>query len=541
MKIRNLFLPAIAVGTVIVFTTPKESHGFAHLGHDLSVLQADFRIFEDFADAAANNNTVPHANFPGALGAVMAIWKGCVEWSSERHGDGTGDPHQATTLGSGSSNFDPMFNGEALGVGSIGDNIISPLHADGGGTLAFMQGGSFGWWIRFYDDNWVWNDGPGTSLGGQEDLQGVACHEYGHSLGMDHTGVNGQTMWPFASGVSDRSIGTDDQAGIQALYGHKNDAPNTKPVITAAINLGGQIQITGINFTTNNNEVWFTRRTPATGGTGGNPIKVTGVSSTNSDTEILINIPPTAGPGDVIVKRNSSGQASTSNPWPFDTDSISPPVPTVTSIVPSIVPVLTPTGTANVTINGTGLSLLVSIVVDGVTVGSPGNYTGSFTIVDDTQVDFVMPLCPNAGTVNVDITTAGGLVPEQIEIVLPTTPALDVPSPTFVLADGIRFAVSSQDLDIQLLYFSIVPGTTSFPGVWTLDIGNGFVQNIFKVKTFNIGPKLWRQHFINPLDPGDAPPGLDVYFQCLVAHPGVLNNYAFPWDSSNRITRTVSL
>src|SRR5258707_12531053 len=44
--------------------------------------QRDIRVFNSFADGAANNNTVPESTHPGALGAPLAVWKGAQAWSS---------------------------------------------------------------------------------------------------------------------------------------------------------------------------------------------------------------------------------------------------------------------------------------------------------------------------------------------------------------------------------------------------------------------------------------------------------------------------
>ena len=106
--------------------------------------------------------------FPGYQGAVMAIWKGCVEWGSTLHGDGTGDPTQIGDLGSGGANFDASFQGLATQVGGQNDNTHSELSGGNGGVLAFMEPGggsgiSNGWRIRYYE-SWLWQDGPGQQF-----------------------------------------------------------------------------------------------------------------------------------------------------------------------------------------------------------------------------------------------------------------------------------------------------------------------------------------------------------------------------------------
>lgn len=50
------------------------------------------------------------------------------------------------------------------------------------------------------------------------DLQTVALHEIGHSLGLNHTSVSGSIMEPVYNG-SRRNLGADDIAGIRSIYG----------------------------------------------------------------------------------------------------------------------------------------------------------------------------------------------------------------------------------------------------------------------------------------------------------------------------------
>ncbi len=103
----------------------------------------------------------------------MAIWKGCIEWGSLHHGDGSSDSSQAF-IGSGQANFDPSFQGQATSTGNSNNNIHSQISGSSGGVLAYCETPiSDGWRIRYYE-NWNWGDGPDSVNGGQMDLQSLA-------------------------------------------------------------------------------------------------------------------------------------------------------------------------------------------------------------------------------------------------------------------------------------------------------------------------------------------------------------------------------
>ena len=313
------YLPASAAvlfAGALLYPTPLGA--WAHLGGELDLTQRDFRVCNNFSDAEANNNTATDLSFPGATGAALAIWKAYVEWSSELHANGSGDPTQPFDLGSGGANFDPSWQGLATSPGDTNSNIASEISGFGAGVLGFTELPiSDGWRIRFYADPVIWNDGPNAppNTADHRDLQGVACHEFGHALGLAHSTVLGSTMFPAISidETTLRSISADDQLGIQALYGV---ASSSKPHIeTYELSSTGEVIIHGHGFEPTGNTLWFTR---GAGISDGAPVTVSHLSSSQGGTLISCPIPVDAGPGDVLVKLSGSSHADLSNPFPFD-------------------------------------------------------------------------------------------------------------------------------------------------------------------------------------------------------------------------------
>ncbi|KAF2899798.1 hypothetical protein ILUMI_06396 [Ignelater luminosus] len=108
--------------------------------------------------------------------------------------------------------------------GDHGDNFAF----DGPGQIlahAFFPGTGRGGDAHFdLDENWLTreddNNADGTSL-----FQ-VAAHEFGHSLGLSHSSVEGALMYPWYQGMQNGfnyELPEDDRLGIQALYGVYED------------------------------------------------------------------------------------------------------------------------------------------------------------------------------------------------------------------------------------------------------------------------------------------------------------------------------
>ena len=387
MKALTLVLPALALGGAALLVAPAPTlQAFSVNGDVLQLGQRDVRLFNNFADASANNNNTPHPMFPGFVQAEMSIWKGVVEWGSLPHGDGSGDPTQAN-LGDGGANFDTTFVGNATAVGTTDNNIVSAINGCGSGVLAFAERpSSNGWRIRFCDAQWQWTDNVGNPFA-RQDIQGVMTHEYGHVLGLNHTGVGQATMFPStAGGPAPRSIHADDIAGVQAVYGV---AADTKPVICSTSVNAGTLTIRGVRFDPVDNDVWFPRSVATSPALGDPRIRLLGVPSTKNGTEIVVTIPVGVGPGDVLVKTSDTGGKSLSNAFPMDpANPIAVPcLFAAAEVSPSTIEVLDPGTAQSVTVSGFAMNTLASIDLNGNPI-DPSRYT----VVNDETVTIDMPL-----------------------------------------------------------------------------------------------------------------------------------------------------
>ena len=313
MKTRKILALAGGSAAAIVFSLPVQTTAFTTIGGTLSTsstnYQRDLRVNNNTADAAANNNQTPDPNFPGALGATLAVWKGGHNWNSDVVGQ----------------NFDFDFQGETNSTNGNNGNTVSWEFSGtcSGGVLAYMVPPlTDGWTVRFCD-NFTWSDGPGNPGGGQFDIEGVAAHELGHALGLGHSNINcggscsnDTTMCPAIcgdNGVAQRTPATDDINGLNFLYG---SIPGNKPTISSlsgSFNIGGTLVINGSNFA-NTVNVKFTAGTTQNNGTI--PGVVFNVPSTNGGTQVSVVIPAAAQDGNVFIWQ--PGQNLLSDAQPID-------------------------------------------------------------------------------------------------------------------------------------------------------------------------------------------------------------------------------
>jgi hypothetical protein len=431
-----------APGLVLAYTTLGGSLGVGTTGNGY---QRDFRIYNNSPDADANNNTTPDAAYPGALGAVLSVWKGAKAWASENALAG--------------KNFDFDFQGTNTANNANANTVGWGSAGCGGGTLAYCETPISDGWRILMCDGFNWSDGPGAPVSA-EDIQGVVTHELGHALGLGHSqsgncsgGCSGHaTMCAVicGDGTDQRSISTDDADGLESIYGVK---PANKPTITS---LGGSFMsgqvlvINGTNFAPTVN-VKFTA------GAGQNTGTITGtvygVASTAGGTQVAVVIPFTAQDGNVVVWQPTSGLLS--NAFPFNVNSVPPPLPVITSISP---PNVNAFHGGTVTLTGTGFTGASEVNVDGVVATFPGG----FSIVNDTTITVVAPTATSLGIAPVTVTTPNGTSLANSFNYVETNPPL-LTTPAFTIS-GALFAWDwgAGAFDIGAILIATDPTTFDF-------------------------------------------------------------------------------
>jgi hypothetical protein len=342
MNLRPLALgTAVAAAALAVsaLSVPAGLAAFTMTGEFLPLTQRDMRVFNNFSDPSANDNLVPHPNFPGQVGAPLAIWKAHVEWASEPYaGNGKGDPLPSNpVLGGCGANFDNTFQRLASSPGTTNDNVHSEILDTSGSTLAFTETPITDGWRTRYGSSWNWSDGPGLADNGQIDLQAIATHEVGHTLGLGHSSVFGVTMAPAVSGSGEgaRSVEADDCAGVQAIYGVLAPSKPHIEALSGSKSTGGALVITGANFAPTGNEAWFTRDA-----SDGEPVKVLGLVGLLGGTRLELAIPAGVADGEVLVKAGSSTSGSAlSNAFPIGIVDAPPLAGAFTPLEPGLGPV----------------------------------------------------------------------------------------------------------------------------------------------------------------------------------------------------------
>ncbi|NCG19166.1 MAG: matrixin family metalloprotease [Rhodobacterales bacterium] len=209
---QNSRLPLVLLGLFLA----SNAMGYNLIGWDWGYqstpIDEPFEINTSAFPASVGNSTEIHDAYASALG----------RWTNE------GGAPTFSYIDGGTTNSSSW--------GSDGRNIGQYNASTGGSTLALAQ--SWGWGsemtdcdIRFYGSNGFgtidWSADPAGPNWNEMDFEITAAHELGHCVGLGHSGVNGAIMYPSSTSgtsVADRHLSSDDQLGLQAIYGAPADA-----------------------------------------------------------------------------------------------------------------------------------------------------------------------------------------------------------------------------------------------------------------------------------------------------------------------------
>ncbi len=132
-------------------------------------------------------------------------------------------------------------------------NVVFFRNASNGGAIA----STYSWWDgsnRLLDSDVIVWDGAFTFFTGTSGCGGVSnaayledilTHEFGHALGLNHSGASDATMYPSYGYCSQemRTLASDDIAGIQSLYGASSKGGSTGNTSPDGTTVPGATQI----------------------------------------------------------------------------------------------------------------------------------------------------------------------------------------------------------------------------------------------------------------------------------------------------------
>ncbi len=157
-----------------------------------------------------------------AAGALSALSQAANTWGSQGanfHFVNGGTSSNGTAACGGSGGLD---GSNTVGWGAQSGSVLAVTC-----TWFSNSGSPYKAAVEFdmeFDPDWAWTTGNPIGV----DLQSVALHEFGHALGLDHSGQGAAVMYAsYTSGTNKRTPAQDDRDGEIAIYGATGGPTNT--------------------------------------------------------------------------------------------------------------------------------------------------------------------------------------------------------------------------------------------------------------------------------------------------------------------------
>ena len=182
-----------------------------------------FKWMSNTASWAYNSTGAP-AGVAGSAASAMSSAASAWGFASNFQFSGGG----ATGAGTGACGGGGTDGQNTIGWANQGGSVLAVACSWYGGGSPFGAAAEFDMQI---DPEWTWSTGAPVNI----DLQSVVTHEFGHALGLNHSGDGSAVMYAsYGAGSTKRSLTADDSAGMIAIYGATGGATSTPTNTPAA-------------------------------------------------------------------------------------------------------------------------------------------------------------------------------------------------------------------------------------------------------------------------------------------------------------------